>query len=95
MVAGMKIPPGVKAYVAVVDKTQPVSPSAPPLLDCIIAELGGNLSKTRNRGSLAHNGVARVYELVRQDSTGQTSSKMITTVDPEKYTNLRLGGRAA
>ena len=95
MVMGMTIPPGVKVYAMVPDRTQPVDPSAPPLLECIIAELGGNIDRVRGRDVLSHKGVAQIYELVRQDGTDKTTPKMITTVNPKHYSNLRLGGRGA
>lgn len=84
---GLKFPPNCDIYAAVLDKTQSVDPTSPPVMTCVAAELGGTV---RNFNFPTRNGVATVYKILRQSGSDVISTQMVTSVNPDKYKDIRL-----
>ncbi len=84
---GLKYPPNVDIYAVVLDKTQSVDPASPPVMSCVAAELGGTM---RNFNFSTRNGVATIYKIIRQPGSDVISTQMVTSVNPDKYKDVRL-----
>jgi hypothetical protein len=86
----IKFPTNAPAYAVIIDRTQAVKSSSPPVLKCVAAELGGSITAFNGYDVSDFNGSATIYEVIRHIDTDVVVPRMTNTINPDDYEGIRL-----